>query len=78
VLASIGSRCDHVDHFETQMPYAVLTAAICSVMFLITGWIYTPIMLLVSAVLLTACVFVLHKISVKKYGQVKQPENIEA
>ncbi len=78
VLASIGSRCDHVDHFETQMPYAVLTAIICCIMFLITGWIYTPIMLLVAAVLLTVCVFVLHKISVKKYGQVTQPEDIEA
>jgi len=78
VLASIGSRCDHVDHFETQMPYAVLTAVVCGIMFLITGWVYTPIMLLVAAVLLTACVFVLHKISVKKHGQVTEPGEVEA
>ena len=47
-------------------------------MFLITGWVYTPVMLAVAAVLLTVSVFVLHKISVKKHGQVTEPGEVEA
>ena len=73
VLASIGASCDHVDHFETQMPYAVTVAVICGIMFVLAGLDYSPVMLVVAAVLLTVVVFVLHKLSVKKYGQEKTP-----
>ena len=73
VLASIGASCDHVDHFETQMPYAVTVAVICGVMFVLAGMDTSPIMLAVAAVVLTVAVFVLHKISVKKYGQETTP-----
>ncbi len=78
VLASIGSSCDHVDHFQTQLPYAVLTAVICAIMFVITGWFYTPLMLVVAFALLAASVFALHKISVKKHGHVTVPGDVEA
>ena len=63
---------------QYQMPYAVVTAIVCAVMFVITGWFYTPIMLPVAAVILTAAVFVLHKISAKKYGIVTEPGDVEA
>lgn len=76
VLASIGASCDHVDHFETQMPYAVTVAVICGIMFVLAGLDYSPVMLMVAAVLLTVVVFVLHKLSVKKYGQEKTPGKI--
>ena len=71
VLASIGSACDHIDHFETQMPYATTVGAVCFVMFLVTGWVVSPVMLAVAAAVLIAVIYVLHKLSVKKYGQVK-------
>lgn len=73
VLASIGASCDHVDHFETQLPYAVTVAVICGVMFLVSGWMTSPIMLAVAVAVLTAAVFVLHKRSAKKQGVVKTP-----
>lgn len=74
VLASIGASCDHVDHFETQLPYAVSVAAVCGVMYLTAGIAASPwIKLLVSIVLMVALVFVLHKMSVKKHGQVTSP-----
>ena len=76
VLASIGASCDHVDHFETQMPYAVTVAVICGIMFVLAGLDYSPVMLVVAAVLLAVVVFVLHKLSVKKYGQEKTPGKI--
>lgn len=71
ILASIGSACDHIDHFETQMPYGTTVAVICAVMFLIAGWNPTPLITLVGVVVLTAVIFVLHKVSVKNYGYEK-------
>ncbi len=73
VLASIGSACDHIDHFETQMPYATTVGVVCFITFLITGWVTTPIMLIVAAAILLVAIYLLHKISVKKYGQIKEP-----
>lgn len=71
ILASIGAGCDHIDHFRTQMPYAIVVAIVCSVMFLIAGWYPTPLMTVIAAVVLIVAIYILHKISVKKYGVVK-------
>ncbi len=69
ILASIGSSCDHIDHFETQMPYATTVAAVCAVMFIISGWYPAPIMTFVGAAVLVATIFLLHKSSVNRYGR---------
>lgn len=37
VLSSLGSACDHMDHVKTQLPYALVVAAIASVIYLIIG-----------------------------------------
>ena len=37
VLASMASATDHIDHVRTQLPYALLAAAIATVGFLIIG-----------------------------------------
>jgi tetracycline resistance efflux pump len=37
VLASMASASDHIDHVRTQLPYALLAAAIASVGFLVLG-----------------------------------------
>jgi len=39
VLASMASATDHIDHVRTQLPYALLAAAIATVGFLIIGLI---------------------------------------
>jgi len=39
VVASMASATDHIDHVRTQLPYALLAAAIASVGFLILGLI---------------------------------------
>lgn len=78
ILASIGAACDHIDHFETQMPYACTVGAVCAVMFLITGWFVTPAMLVVAAAVLIGTIFVLHKLSAKKYGHVKTTDGMGA
>ena len=37
ILASAGAQCDHVDHVNTQLPYASLVAGISVVTYLIAG-----------------------------------------
>lgn len=37
ILASTGAASDHIDHIKTQMPYALLVAAICLVIYLVLG-----------------------------------------
>ncbi|WP_298781390.1 Na+/H+ antiporter NhaC family protein [uncultured Fretibacterium sp.] len=73
ILASIGAASDHIDHFETQMPYGTTCAAISGVLFLVAGWLPSAIMLVLGAVALTATVYVLHKASVRKIGQIRVP-----
>jgi len=43
VLSSLGSACDHMDHVRTQLPYALVTAIITSIFYLILGIIAVQI-----------------------------------
>ncbi|TDI45098.1 MAG: hypothetical protein E2P02_08120, partial [Acidobacteria bacterium] len=38
VLSSLGAACDHIDHVETQLPYALVVAAVASVLYLLVGF----------------------------------------
>ncbi len=37
ILASAGAQCNHVEHVNTQLPYAVLVASIAAVAYLVAG-----------------------------------------
>lgn len=39
IIASMASACDHVDHINTQMPYALVQAGLAAVAFVIAGLI---------------------------------------
>ncbi len=41
ILASMASASDHIDHVRTQMPYALLGAAISSILYIIAGLLTT-------------------------------------
>jgi len=41
IISSMASGCDHIAHVETQMPYALISASIASILYLIFGYIYT-------------------------------------
>ncbi len=38
IMSSMGAACDHVDHVKTQLPYALVTAAISAVAYLVIGF----------------------------------------
>lgn len=37
ILSSTGAGCNHIDHVNTQMPYALLVAVVCVICYLISG-----------------------------------------
>ena len=50
IMASTGAQCDHINHVNTQLPYAMLSAGVSFVGFLLAGliqnaWIVLPICL---------------------------------
>lgn len=38
ILSSMASASDHIDHVNTQLPYALLNGALASIMFIIVGF----------------------------------------
>ncbi|WP_337193947.1 Na+/H+ antiporter NhaC family protein [Pontibacillus yanchengensis] len=39
IMSSVGAECNHMQHINTQLPYALTSAGIASVLFLIAGFI---------------------------------------
>jgi len=39
IISSMASGCDHISHVRTQMPYALISAGIATLLYLIAGWI---------------------------------------
>jgi tetracycline resistance efflux pump len=38
ILSSMASACDHIDHVQTQMPYALVAGGIAALMYLVAGF----------------------------------------
>jgi Na+/H+ antiporter NhaC len=38
IMASAGANCDHVKHVSTQLPYALLVAAVSFVTYIVAGF----------------------------------------
>lgn len=50
IMASAGAECNHVNHVSTQLPYALIVAAISFVCYLLAGFIRNPIIPLVFGI----------------------------
>ena len=73
ILASAGAQCNHVEHVNTQLPYAALVAGIAAVAYVVAGLCATmgsvvccAIMWAVALVLFAACVLFLRALEKKK------------
>lgn len=67
IMASAGAQCKHVNHVSTQLPYAILVAAISFVTYIVAGfaqsaWISLPI----GAVLLLITLFTIKNATVRQ------------
>ena len=67
IMSSAGAQCDHVNHVNTQLPYAITVAAVSFVSYIIAGFVQNVyISLAVAAVLTVATLFVIKKTTANK------------
>jgi Na+/H+ antiporter NhaC len=63
IMSSTGGACPHIEHVNTQLPYALTAAITSAVGFLILGFFDHPYAVwLITIVLFFAVVYVMHKI----------------
>ncbi len=72
IMASAGAQCNHVDHVQTQLPYAITVAGVSFVSFILAGvftkvadW-FAYLAIPVSIALLIGTLFVIKYITKKK------------
>lgn len=39
LISSMASSCDHISHVRTQLPYALVAAAVSTVLYVLIGWL---------------------------------------
>lgn len=66
ILASMGAGSDHIDHFQTQTPYALLVSLISLLLFMISGIKPSPIIVVPGIIVLSFSIFTLHHFSIFK------------
>lgn len=66
IMASAGAQCEHVNHVSTQLPYAVVAAAVSFVSYIIAGFVKNPVICLIIAIaLMIGVLFVLRQRQLK-------------
>ncbi len=64
IMASAGAQCEHVNHVSTQLPYAVVAAAVSFVTYIVAGFVQTAwIALPLGIVLMVVALFVIRNIN---------------
>ncbi len=67
IMASAGAQCDHVNHVNTQLPYAMTVAGVSFVAYIIAGFIPNALIVLpIAVVLMAGTLFVLKAVLGKK------------
>ena len=66
IMSSAGAQCNHINHVNTQLPYAITVAAISFVCYVISGFIQNAIIMLAIGVVLTIATLLVIKMLTKK------------
>ncbi|MBQ7399304.1 MAG: Na+/H+ antiporter NhaC family protein [Clostridia bacterium] len=70
IMASAGAQCNHVNHVNTQLPYAMTVAAVSFVAYIVAGFIPNAFIALpIAIVLMLGTLFVLKATLGKKNAQ---------
>ena len=70
IMASAGAQCNHVEHVYTQLPYAMVVAAISFVCYIVAGIVKDPVApLLTGLVIMAGFIVVVKIVQKKKSGQ---------
>jgi len=52
IMASAGAQCDHINHVNTQLPYAMTVAAVSFVTYIIAGFARSALIALPAGIVL--------------------------
>ena len=70
IMSSAGAQCNHINHVETQMQYAIPVIVVSAVSFIIAGAVKQwYIALPISIALMLAVIMVLYKVSNSKKAE---------
>ncbi|MCH5166700.1 MAG: Na+/H+ antiporter NhaC family protein [Erysipelotrichales bacterium] len=66
IMASAGAQCNHIDHVSTQLPYALVVAAVSFITYIAAGFIQNAVIsLVIGIVLMLATLFLIKKFTKK-------------
>ena len=68
IMASTGAQCDHINHVNTQLPYAMLSAGVSFVGFVLAGIIQNWIIVLSICLALMAAILLGIRANQKKHA----------
>ena len=66
IMASTGGQCDHINHVNTQLPYALTVAAISFVGYILAGFVQNAWIVLPASLALLVAVLLIIKATQKK------------
>ena len=67
IMASAGAQSNHINHVNTQLPYAMLVAAVSFVSYIIAAFIKNVVLsLIVAVVLMIAVLFIIKTVTSKE------------
>jgi Na+/H+ antiporter NhaC len=67
IMASAGAQCNHLNHVNTQLPYALLVAGVSFVCYIVAGFVTNAFIVLpLSIVIMIATLFILKAVLNKK------------
>ena len=76
IMASAGAQCNHVNHVNTQLPYAMLVAGVSAVTYIIAGFTRSAVISLpCGAALLIVVILLIHR---TKGHRIEMPPEAEA
>lgn len=68
IMASTGAQCDHINHVKTQLPYALLSAGVSFVGFLMAGFIQNAMIVLPICLALMLVILLVIRFTQNKKG----------
>lgn len=65
IMSSTGGQCDHMNHVSTQLPYAILVAAVSLVFYVVVGYVQSVIVLPIAMAAMVGVLFLIKRLTNK-------------
>ncbi|MBE1556341.1 Na+/H+ antiporter NhaC family protein [Sporosarcina limicola] len=69
ILSSTGAGCNHIDHVSTQLPYALISAAIAAAGYVVLGFTGSILLGLSTVIIILIVLFAIWTIRMKKEAE---------